>query len=113
MISEQDFKTLLKKAIAGERDYSKLLPPGTYSVELIWRLYRETTMPPDAGDVQRIETRQAFMAGYSEAFKAVTEYAAALDEDVACGFLTKLQTELNEIVEDMLARVRARGAPHV
>lgn len=102
MITQKELEDLLKKAKRGERDWSKLLSADKYSVDLMWRLYGSAVLPKDVGRTQYMETRRAFLAGYFEGFKAVTEYAAALSEDEACRFLTKLQRDINGLLEQLL-----------
>jgi hypothetical protein len=106
VISDKSFEALIQKARAGERDWSKLIRSSEYSVELMWRLYRAVVLPAVVSETQQTETRTAFVAGYIEGFKGVTEFAAALTEDDAVKFLTSLQRECSEQVDKLLAMKR-------
>jgi hypothetical protein len=76
-----------------------------------WRDYDSMVLPPDAGAVQRYETRMAFYAG-AAALSAITDHIGQpeVSEDAGMAILSAIQTELRAFADE-LKRQAVRRRP--
>lgn len=82
-------------------DYSKLLDPEKFSIDLVWQVFAKAILPPDASRIQYVETKKAFYAGFLECFKVMTDYAGGLTESDACKLFNRLSAESHDFFEIM------------
>jgi hypothetical protein len=82
-------------------DYSEILKPEQFSIELLWKAYASAVIPKSAPPIQFSETRLAFYAGFLECFKVVTDYASGLEEDEACKLLSAINDESRRFVKEL------------
>ena len=89
-------------------EWPQLLKSKDFSVELIWSLYAICLKGVDKESVQYKETKRAFMCGFAECFKIMSEYAGELSEDDACALFTKIATETNTLVQEYINEIPHR-----
>ena len=74
------------------------------SIAANWRDYESVVLPPDAGQVQRRETRIAFYAGAS-AVVSITDHIGQpeVSEDAGMAILSAIQSELRAFADELKA----------
>ena len=78
----------------------------TYAEER-WKEYEEFVIPDEAGDVQRAETKQAFLVGMACFFAALVhdpQQAFGSQEDFS-KFLEEMQESLDDYIQERLIKL--------
>lgn len=79
------------------------------TVAEIWASFERGIMPSNAPDVQRIETKRAFYAGFLKSFALVKEIGQALEEDAAVAELERIERELMQFYGQMIQEAKTHG----
>lgn len=69
------------------------------SVEQEWSEYERMVLDPSAGEIQRRETRRAFMAGYFAAMTALVSMPEGIDDELLVQSLEDHYEETKRVVE--------------
>jgi hypothetical protein len=77
------------------------------TIEQCWSDYARLTLPKDAGEVQRIETRKAFYAGFHTMLAICIRIGEPdVPDQEAMDALTRLKAESESWIRDQIAKER-------
>lgn len=83
-----------QSALKSITDWNQVCPAEHLNLQLLWYLYRKIAgLNTGVRTVTIEDARAAFMAGFTECFKLVTDYCANLEEDDAMKFMDRLMNE--------------------
>lgn len=75
------------------------------SIAEIWSEYEERVVPADAGEVQRVETKQAFYSGVGSILHAQLQMTGEdLTDDQCTDLLTSWLDEFNDYVKSRIVQ---------
>lgn len=83
--------------------WNDIVKPDDVSIHLFWELFASLTLSEiDKDSVQYKEIRKAFMCGFIECFKFMTDFASNLPEDQVCELFSSIAKENNKIVSEFI-----------
>lgn len=87
--------------------YTDVMKPEDISIAKLWLVFAGAVLPANASELQRVEMRKAFYAGFVECFKIVTDLSDVLPEDQAVQVLDRLHKESAAFFEEMVKHLPA------
>lgn len=87
----------------GQMNITGMIPPDQISIEAMWRIYAGVTFgQKEIGATQYQETKKAFVIGFMECFKIMSDVASGMSEEKACAFFSRLAKEGNDMIESYI-----------
>lgn len=77
-----------------------------------WETFAKAAIPPDASEIQRTEMHKAFYCGAMIAFQCATYGIAELSDDDGADVLARLDDELSDYAESVIASSIPTGSTH-
>jgi hypothetical protein len=68
----------------------------------IWQSFNDKVVHANASDIQRIEMRRAFHAGFICCWELLTDHVASLDKDEAIEFMNSRESEIMSYLSVMM-----------
>jgi hypothetical protein len=83
--------------------YTDFFKPNEISIDKCWQVVSSNFFKgKDISEVQKIEMKKAFYAGFTECFKIMNDISEVLSEDEACVVLDRINTEGHEFHDQLM-----------